>query len=512
MESVGMTTNDLNVEVDVAVIGGGGSGLAAAAEAAQLGRSVILVEKESELGGSTAWSIGSISATNTPHQKALGIKDTPDEHFEDLGLLNDHYAGRDNEALRRLLVDNTTNLIEWLTSMGLVFLGPMPEEPHRYPRMLNVLPNSRAFPYHLGRYCRKLGVDIRTETAAESLIEHEGRIIGLRACGPDGEEYEVLARGGIVLASGDFSGSVELKERFAGKLNVAGGDPVNPAATGRGHKLALALGAEVVNGDIVRGPILRFIPPTRPSLLLRLPPWRPLALFMRWATRNLPEGILRPFMMSFLTTALGPSPELCRAGAILVNKEGKHFTDGYGALAQETAKQTDAMAFILFDQSLADKLHDYPNFISTAPGIAYAYLNDYRRNRRDIFHTAPTLDQLAACIRVPAKELATTVVAHNKVRGDRQRINQPNFYALGPVKAYVVFTDGGLRVNAGLQVMREGVPIPGLYASGAAGQGGVLLEGHGHHLGWAFVSGRLAGRNCAFAVPPIARRNTSMIE
>ena len=113
---------------------------------------------------------------------------------------------------------------------------------------------------------------------------------------------------------------------------------------------------------------------------------------------------------------------------------------------------------------------------------------------------------------MPAKELATTVAAHNKVWGDRQRINQPNFYALGPVKAYVVFTDGGLRVNAGLQVMREGVPIPGLYASGAAGQGGVLLEGHGHHLGWAFVSGRLAGRNCAFAVPPIARRNTSLIE
>jgi hypothetical protein len=25
----------------------------------------------------------------------------------------------------------------------------------------------------------------------------------------------------------------------------------------------------------------------------------------------------------------------------------------------------------------------------------------------------------------------------------------------------------------------------------------VLLEGHGHHLGWAFTSGRLAGRNAA---------------
>ena len=25
----------------------------------------------------------------------------------------------------------------------------------------------------------------------------------------------------------------------------------------------------------------------------------------------------------------------------------------------------------------------------------------------------------------------------------------------------------------------------------------MLLEGHGHHLGWAFVSGRLAGRHAA---------------
>ena len=36
---------------------------------------------------------------------------------------------------------------------------------------------------------------------------------------------------------------------------------------------------------------------------------------------------------------------------------------------------------------------------------------------------------------------------------------------------------------------------------GAVGQGGLLLEGHGHHLAWAFISGRIAGRNAAFDVP-----------
>lgn len=45
-------------DADVIVIGSGGSGLAAAIEAASLGRKVILVEKNERLGGSTALSVG----------------------------------------------------------------------------------------------------------------------------------------------------------------------------------------------------------------------------------------------------------------------------------------------------------------------------------------------------------------------------------------------------------------------------------------------------------------------
>jgi predicted oxidoreductase len=66
-----------------------------------------------------------------------------------------------------------------------------------------------------------------------------------------------------------------------------------------------------------------------------------------------------------------------------------------------------------------------------------------------------------------------------------------------------VFTDGGLNVSEQLEVLSaNGAAIPGLYAAGSTGQGGLLLEGHGHHLGWAFISGRIAGRNAAFLVPP----------
>ena len=103
---------------------------------------------------------------------------------------------------------------------------------------------------------------------------------------------------------------------------------------------------------------------------------------------------------------------------------------------------------------------------------------------------------------VPPDALARTLSEYNAAgRGARPALDAAPYYALGPVKSYVVFTDGGLKVTERLEVTREdGTVIPGLYAAGSTGQGGLLLEGHGHHLGWAFISGRIAGRNAAFGV------------
>ena len=105
-------------------------------------------------------------------------------------------------------------------------------------------------------------------------------------------------------------------------------------------------------------------------------------------------------------------------------------------------------------------------------------------------------------------EASTTPVrsSRDEPSGDRPALTTAPYYALGPVRSYVVFTDGGLRITERLEVVRsDGRIISGLYAAGATGQGGLLLEGHGHHLGWAFISGRIAGRNAAFDVPPVAK-------
>ena len=72
------------------------------------------------------------------------------------------------------------------------------------------------------------------------------------------------------------------------------------------------------------------------------------------------------------------------------------------------------------------------------------------------------------------------------------------------MRSYVVFTDGGLKVTERLEVIgADGAPIAGLFAAGSTGQGGLILEGHGHHLGWAFISGRIAGRHAAMNVDAV---------
>lgn len=492
-----MTTT---IVADILVIGAGGAGLAAAYEAAKLGRHVVLLEKNPQPGGSTSWSVGSITATNTPHQRSAGIQDSADAHFEDLALHAGPLAPRDNLRLRRILADNSSDMLQWLMDLGVVFVGPQEEPPHRVARMHNVVPNSTSFAYHLTRHCKALGVDILVNTRSKGFIFKEDRVVGVSADMPDGGTGRFIAKQGVILASGDYSGAEDLKRSLASEA-VVPVEPVNPTATGDGHRMAMAIGARVINGDIVRGPIMRFIPPTRRNLVQLLPPSRFIAQPIAWAMKYLPQALLRPFLMSFLTTALGPSPDLMRQGGILINKRGHRFTDELGAPAADVARQPEKVAWIVMDEATASKFRQWPFFVSTAPGVAYAYLKDYQRNRPDIFHRANTLEGLANSMGVPAEALHETVKHYNAAadeRGNRPTLDAGPYYALGPVKSYVVFTDGGLMVNERLEVVdADDLPIPGLYAVGSAGQGGLLLEGHGHHLGWAFVSGRIAGRNAA---------------
>jgi fumarate reductase flavoprotein subunit len=309
------------------------------------------------------------------------------------------------------------------------------------------------------------------------------------ACG-DGRRY--LARHGVVLATGDFTNDPELKARYMGpqQAKVEG---VNVTATGDGQKLALPLGARIVNGDLALGPELRFIAPARETLLRRLPPWRALAALMQWAIDHLPAAMLRPFVMQFLTTALAPTPALFDAGALLVDSEGNRFGDECERPAWRVPDRVGKVAFIVLDAELAARFAAWPHYISTAPGIAYAYIDDYRRNRRDVYRQAPTVQALAGQLGMPPEALRSSVAS-----ATRKTFDAGPYVALGPVRSVFVHSEGGLAVDERHRVLdAHDAPIPGLYAAGSTGQGGLLLKGHGHHLAWAFVSGRRAGRFAA---------------
>jgi succinate dehydrogenase/fumarate reductase flavoprotein subunit len=487
---------------DVVVVGGGGSGLAAAIEACAVGCDVVLIEKNPQLGGSTRWSVGSVTASTTPHQSRKGIEDSPEDHWRDMALFNGDLDARDNPEFRRVLTDAMPDTFRWLLAHGVRFYGPMPEPPHNKPRMHNVLPNSRAFVTHLSQAARRGGVAIACGVRATALVVEDGRVVAIDADTPNGPR-RYRARRGIVLATGDFTSDPELKARFMGPQE-AKIDGVNVTATGDGQKLAVAIGARIINGDLALGPELRFVPPQRGNILLRLPPWRLLANVMAWSLDHMPGAILRPFVMSFVTTALAPSPVLFAEGAILINRRGERFTDELDKPAYAVPDQPDKVAYILLDQRIAKLFSAWPHFISTAPGVAYAYVEDYQRNRADIFAQAPTLDALAQRLTVPTGVLATTVRAYNASAGNRPQLGEGPYVALGPVRAVFVHAEGGLVVDHEHRVLdATDKPIPGLYAAGATGQGGLLLKGHGHHLAWAFASGRRAGRNAASANPRI---------
>nr|WP_319947649.1 FAD-binding dehydrogenase [uncultured Shimia sp.] len=70
---------------DVIVIGAGLAGLVAAYEAAQRGRSVLLLDQEGEqsLGGQAFWSLGGLFMVDTPEQRRMGIKDSADLALSD---------------------------------------------------------------------------------------------------------------------------------------------------------------------------------------------------------------------------------------------------------------------------------------------------------------------------------------------------------------------------------------------------------------------------------------------
>lgn len=482
----------MDTELDVVVVGGGGAGLACAVAAAEGGARVALLERGARLGGTTAYSVGSMTAAGTSLQRRAGIADRAEDLLEDMWAYPDPGLAGDAPALRRLYAEESGPTLEWLVRHGVQFTTPNVEPPHRVARMHNVVPSSRSYIARLEEAARACGVKIHLSTEVTDLVQDDGEVRGVEATTPAGD-VRFLASRGVVLATGDFSGSTQMRTEHLAP-SAAAALPINPDALGIGHALAARAGGELVAMDRLFGPQLRFGPPPRRSLLDRLPTWRWLCALEGRVVRAVPPAALRPVAKALLVTHMSPTDELFRQGAVLVDSTGTRF-GAEEAPAQELAARPGARGFLVLDATVAATFDKHPHFISTAPGIAFAYFSDYRRGRPDLVTKADSVAELAERLEMDPAHL------QQAVEGSRLRAA---YVALGPVHSMLTVTEGAVRVDEGLQVLRpDGQAVPSLFAIGAVGQGGMLLKGHGHHIGWAMTSGRVLG--VRLAARPVTR-------
>jgi fumarate reductase flavoprotein subunit len=494
--------------VDVIVVGGGGSGLAAAVRAAQEGGRVLLLEKQPQLGGTTGIAIGSYTAAGTRWQRAKGIADSVSDHAVDAGRFAlPEIEARNDAELRGFFLANAAETLDWLASLGLSFVGPAPEPPNRVPRMHNVVPNAKAYIAALQLELGRRGGMILTDCAVTDLLREHGRVVGVRADVKSSGPREFLARRGVILAAGDYASAPDLIRRFKG----AGYDAIegiNPFAGGDGQRLVESVGGQLLNMDVTYGPELRFISSARQGFSWKLPsgPWSRKLLGL--AARFVPAWAMRAYIKRLLVTWQHPENSLFDDGAILVNSRGERFVNERAWPQRElaVAQQPGKLAYIVLDGRLVERYSRWPHFISTAPDIAYAYAADYLRLRPDVAVQTQTTGELArirgldeGALEHCLEEFNAHVAGRARDRfgrtGDQHPLNRGPWMLLGPVKSYFTTTEGGAAIDRHFRVLdTDGTPIPGLFAVGQNGLGGMILWGHGLHIAWAITSGRLAGR------------------
>jgi succinate dehydrogenase/fumarate reductase flavoprotein subunit len=371
--------------------------------------------------------------------------------------------------------------------MGLNFYGPNPEPPNRVPRMHNVIPGAKAYITALQARLIKLGGMVLTETPVIDLIISGGRVTGV-AASVNGEEHKFSADLGVVLAAGDYANSPALIARFKGE-QFAHIDGISERATGDGHMLAERAGAQLVNMDVTYGPELRFVPPKTKTFQQLLPTRGPFVKMMGLIVPLMPQFLMNMIIKRLLVTWQHPEDALFAEGAILINQNGERFCLEKESPQREIeiAKQPGKYGYILLDHRLVSKFSAWPNFISTAPKIGYAYVDDYLKLRPDVAVRDISLAAIAKKRAIPLEHLQKSVESSDLAEGP--------WVLLGPAKAYFTTTEGGVVINQKFQALDSaGNPIPGLYAVGQNGLGGQILWGHGLHIAWAMTSGRLVGQ------------------
>ena len=491
------SAEDSTVEADVVVVGAGGAGMTAAITAAAEGKSVVILESQSMVGGNSVRATGGMNAGKTVYQdenefgESAGVEKTlktaaekyadnetitalaktvseqwaayqanPTGYFDSVELmeLDTMIGGKgiNDPALVETLCANSADAIDWLDEHGITlhnvssFGGASVKRIHRPVNAegKTVSVGSYMIPL-LQENCEKAGVKMMLDTTAtEILTDANGAAVGVKATGASGETVTVNAKA-VVLASGGFGANLDMVVKY--KPELKGFMTTNAAGIqGQGIEMAEAIGAATVDMDQIQ------IHPTVEANTAAL----------------ITEGLRGD-------------------GAVLINAEGKRFIDEVGTrdvVSAAEIAQTGSYSWLVVDQAMVD-----------ASSVIQGYI------KKGYTVTGETYEELGEAMGVDAAAFAETM---EKWNGYVEAKNDPDFgrtsfanplntapYYAVKVTAGVHHTMGGLKINANTEVLNEkGEVIPGLFAAGEV-TGGV----HGaNRLGGNAVAdftvfGRIAG-------------------
>ena len=491
------TAEDSTVDADVVVVGAGGAGMTAAITAAAEGKSVVILESQSMVGGNSVRATGGMNAGKTVYQdenefgESAGVEKTlktaaekyadnetitalaktvseqwaayqanPTGYFDSVELmeLDTMIGGKgiNDPELVETLCANSADAIDWLDEHGITlhnvssFGGASVKRIHRPVNAegKTVSVGSYMIPL-LQENCEKAGVKMMLDTTAtEILTDANGAAVGVKATGASGETVTVNAKA-VVLATGGFGANLDMVVKY--KPELKGFMTTNaPGIQGQGIEMAQAIGAATVDMDQIQ------IHPTVEANTAAL----------------ITEGLRGD-------------------GAILINEEGQRFIDEVGTrdvVSAAEIAQTGSYSWLVVDQAMAD-----------ASSVIQGYI------KKGYTVTGATYEELGKAMGVDAAAFAETM---EKWNGYVEAKNDPDFgrtsfanplntapYYAVKVTAGVHHTMGGLKINANTEVLNEkGEVIPGLFAAGEV-TGGV----HGaNRLGGNAVAdftvfGRIAG-------------------
>ena len=491
------TAEDSTVDADVVVVGAGGAGMTAAITAAGEGKSVVILESQSMVGGNSVRATGGMNAGKTVYQdenefgESAGVEKTlktaaekyadnetitalaktvseqwaayqanPTGYFDSVELmeLDTMIGGKgiNDPELVETLCANSADAIDWLDEHGITlhnvssFGGASVKRIHRPVNAegKTVSVGSYMIPL-LQENCEKAGVKMMLDTTAtEILTDANGAAVGVKATGASGETVTVNAKA-VVLASGGFGANLDMVVKY--KPELKGFMTTNaPGIQGQGIEMAQAIGAATVDMDQIQ------IHPTVEANTAAL----------------ITEGLRGD-------------------GAILINEEGQRFIDEVGTrdvVSAAEIAQTGSYSWLVVDQAMVD-----------ASSVIQGYI------KKGYTVTGATYEELGKAMGVDAAAFAETM---EKWNGYVEAKNDPDFgrtsfanplntapYYAVKVTAGVHHTMGGLKINTNTEVLKaDGSVIPGLFAAGEV-TGGV----HGaNRLGGNAVAdftvfGRIAG-------------------